>query len=68
MHSTHRVTDTLLDEHIAFLYSTDIFGISDHDLLFTKEAVATEDEISGGSEMNDAIQAKVHDEVFILGG
>ncbi|XP_028400404.1 DNA excision repair protein ERCC-6-like [Dendronephthya gigantea] len=59
MHSTHRVTDNLLDQHIAFLYSTDIFGISDHDLLFTKEAVATEDEISGSSEMNDAIQAKV---------
>jgi hypothetical protein len=59
MHSAHRVTDTSLDKHVAFLYSTDIFGISDHDLLFTKEAVATEEELSAASEMSDAIQAKV---------
>ncbi|CAB4031333.1 DNA excision repair ERCC-6-like, partial [Paramuricea clavata] len=59
MHSASRITDTLLDEHVAFLYSTDIFGISDHDLLFTKEAVATEEELSAASEMSDVIQAKV---------
>ena len=59
MHSQNRNTDTLLDAHVAFLYSTDIFGISDHDLLFTKEAVATEEELSAASEMSDVIQAKV---------
>ena len=60
MHSAHRVSDTSLDAHIAFLYSTStIFGISDHDLMFTKEAVATEEELSAASEMSDVIQAKV---------
>ena len=69
MHSAHRVTDTLLDEHIAFLYSTDIFGLmftkchcffgEHHDLMFTKEAVATKEELSAASEMSDVIQAKV---------
>nr|XP_054748022.1 DNA excision repair protein ERCC-6-like [Lytechinus pictus] len=38
MHSSHRKTDTELDSHIAFLFSTDIFGISDHDLMFSQEA------------------------------
>ena len=59
MHSAHRVTDPLLDDHILFLYSTDIFGISDHNLLFTKEAIATEEELSAASEMSEVIQAKV---------
>ena len=44
---------------IIFLYSTDIFGISDHHLLFTKEEVATEEELSAASEMGEVIQAKV---------
>ena len=59
MHSAHRVTDPLLDEHILFLYSTDIFGISDHNLLFTKEELASEEELSAASEMSEVIQAKV---------
>ncbi|XP_022086433.1 DNA excision repair protein ERCC-6-like [Acanthaster planci] len=38
MHAAQRKTDTQLDEHIAFLYSLDMFGLSDHDLMFSQEA------------------------------
>eukprot|EP00058_Branchiostoma_floridae_P009972 XP_002595460.1 hypothetical protein BRAFLDRAFT_69293 [Branchiostoma floridae] len=38
MHSQNRKSDTNLDEHIAYLHSLGIFGISDHDLLYTKQA------------------------------
>ncbi|GFS22995.1 DNA excision repair protein ERCC-6-like [Elysia marginata] len=34
MHAGQRKSDVSLDEHIAFLHSLDIFGISDHDLMF----------------------------------
>jgi SNF2-related domain/Helicase conserved C-terminal domain len=34
LHSSHRVTDGELDNHVDFLQEQDIFGISDHDLLF----------------------------------
>ena len=59
MHSANRVSDEKLDEHLKFLDTTDIFGISDHDLLFTKEAVFTQEELIAAAEMGDAIQAKV---------
>lgn len=35
MHSMHRRTDPKLDEHIAHLYAMEMFGISDHDLMFS---------------------------------
>ncbi|XP_038058939.1 DNA excision repair protein ERCC-6-like [Patiria miniata] len=38
MHAAQRKTDTALDEHIAFMYSLDMFGLSDHDLMFSQEA------------------------------
>ncbi|XP_033628161.1 DNA excision repair protein ERCC-6-like isoform X1 [Asterias rubens] len=38
MHAAQRKTDIELDEHIAYLYSLDIFGLSDHDLMFSQEA------------------------------
>ncbi|XP_061091412.1 DNA excision repair protein ERCC-6-like [Conger conger] len=43
MHSNQRRTDAELDEHIAYLHSMDMFGISDHDLLFSHDAAAHED-------------------------
>ncbi|XP_060612289.2 DNA excision repair protein ERCC-6-like [Anolis sagrei] len=43
LHSSQRNTDTQLDEHIAYLHSLKIFGISDHDLMYTHET-ANEDE------------------------
>ncbi|XP_063793111.1 DNA excision repair protein ERCC-6-like [Pseudophryne corroboree] len=43
MHSSQRKTDTNLDEHIAYLHTLEIFGISDHDLIYTHE-VSSQDE------------------------
>ncbi|KAM3827450.1 uncharacterized protein M6D78_014531 [Vipera latastei] len=43
LHATQRKTDTKLDEHIAYLHMLEIFGISDHDLMYTRET-AHEDE------------------------
>ncbi|XP_077164333.1 DNA excision repair protein ERCC-6-like [Paroedura picta] len=37
LHGTQRATDVQLDEHIAYLYSLEIFGLSDHDLMYTRE-------------------------------
>ncbi|XP_053129231.1 DNA excision repair protein ERCC-6-like [Hemicordylus capensis] len=37
LHGTQRKTDTLLDAHIAYLHMLEIFGISDHDLMYTHE-------------------------------
>ncbi|KAJ6644784.1 hypothetical protein lerEdw1_013549, partial [Lerista edwardsae] len=39
LHATQRKTDSQLDEHIAYLHSLAIFGLSDHDLIYTHEAV-----------------------------
>lgn len=36
----------------------DIFGISDHDLMYSQEEVDTADELSTGAD-DDAIQARV---------
>ncbi|CAL8343868.1 unnamed protein product [Lota lota] len=38
LHSRHRRTDTVLDEHIAHLHSMEMFGISDHDLMFSLDS------------------------------
>ena len=38
LHSAERVTTPALDQHIQFLHSLNIFGISDHNLLFTKSS------------------------------
>nr|XP_057928106.1 DNA excision repair protein ERCC-6-like [Doryrhamphus excisus] len=35
MHSKHRLTDPELDRHIARLHTMEMFGISDHDLMFS---------------------------------
>ncbi|XP_019391696.1 PREDICTED: DNA excision repair protein ERCC-6-like, partial [Crocodylus porosus] len=37
LHANQRKSDLNLDEHIAYLYSLEIFGISDHDLMYTQE-------------------------------
>ncbi|MGH0167403.1 UNVERIFIED_CONTAM: hypothetical protein FKN15_077605 [Acipenser sinensis] len=43
LHATQRRTDPELDEHIAYLYSLEMFGLSDHDLMFSSEAASHED-------------------------
>ncbi|KAK3084061.1 hypothetical protein FSP39_007454 [Pinctada imbricata] len=65
MHSGHRKTDPGLDAHVAFLYSLDIFGLSDHDLMFTQEKCDIDhpdDDDSGRKPMDhedDYIQHRV---------
>ncbi|KAE8292564.1 DNA excision repair protein ERCC-6-like [Larimichthys crocea] len=43
MHSRHRRTDPELDEHIAHLHAMEMFGISDHDLMFSLDVNHDED-------------------------
>lgn len=43
LHATQRQSDVQLDEHIAYLHSLQMFGISDHDLVYTGE-MATEEQ------------------------
>ncbi|KAM6970650.1 DNA excision repair protein ERCC-6-like [Aplochiton taeniatus] len=43
LHSRQRRTDQELDEHIAYLHSIEMFGISDHDLMFSNEVSNQED-------------------------
>ncbi|XP_068275964.1 DNA excision repair protein ERCC-6-like [Nyctibius grandis] len=44
LHATQRKTDLQLDEHIAYLHSLEMFGISDHDLMYTRE-IAHEEQV-----------------------
>lgn len=57
MHSKHRKTDNELEKHIKFLHTLNIFGISDHDLMYSHEDVETADEHSVPDR--EAIQARV---------
>ncbi|XP_022256927.1 DNA excision repair protein ERCC-6-like [Limulus polyphemus] len=59
MHAHQRVTDTQLDSHIAFLYSLDIFGISDHDRMFSHESTKTEEDQDDGKIGEEFIKQKV---------
>ncbi|XP_053328889.1 DNA excision repair protein ERCC-6-like [Spea bombifrons] len=44
MHAAQRKTDTHLDLHIAYLHTLDIFGISDHDLIYAHEVCSQDDD------------------------
>ncbi|KAJ1101515.1 hypothetical protein NDU88_006582 [Pleurodeles waltl] len=56
MHSAERKSDPELDEHIAFLHSLEIFGISDHDLMYT---YAAEEGDGAGAEDRQYIEQRV---------
>ncbi|KAI4888058.1 hypothetical protein NFI96_019627, partial [Prochilodus magdalenae] len=58
LHSQHRRSDPTLDSHIAELHRMEMFGISDHDLLFSKEAAADEDDAQD-AESDLYIQTRV---------
>ncbi|KAK7172926.1 hypothetical protein R3I93_002905 [Phoxinus phoxinus] len=58
MHAQNRRSDTNLDQHIARLHSMEMFGISDHDLMFSKEAAADEDNPED-AESHHYIQTRV---------
>ncbi|KAM6323048.1 DNA excision repair protein ERCC-6-like [Podargus strigoides] len=57
LHAAQRQTDPQLDEHIAYLHSLDMFGISDHDLIYTRE-VAHEEQVES-EEAHQYIQRRV---------
>ncbi|XP_064642287.1 DNA excision repair protein ERCC-6-like [Lineus longissimus] len=57
LHSDNRKTDPKLDDHLAFLYSIDIFGISDHDLMFSQEPDDVHEEEDEGH--NNYIESRV---------
>ncbi|CAH2315626.1 DNA excision repair ERCC-6-like, partial [Pelobates cultripes] len=44
MHAAQRKTDIHLDEHIAYLHTLNIFGISDHDLIYAHEVHSQDDD------------------------
>ncbi|XP_078713731.1 DNA excision repair protein ERCC-6-like [Lampetra fluviatilis] len=50
MHSAQRKTDTTLDEHIAYLHTLDMFGISDHDLMYSCEETNAENVEEAGAD------------------
>ncbi len=55
LHSGRRVTDTLLDKHIAFLRSLKISGVSDHDLLYTEST----EQVPVAEEVRDQVRNEV---------
>ncbi|XP_041348992.1 DNA excision repair protein ERCC-6-like [Gigantopelta aegis] len=60
MHCNQRKSDVSLDAHIAYLHSLDIFGVSDHDLMFSQEAEPNEEMVEDGEHSSaDYIQNRV---------
>uniref|UniRef100_A0A8C3XUL5 DNA excision repair protein ERCC-6-like n=1 Tax=Chelydra serpentina TaxID=8475 RepID=A0A8C3XUL5_CHESE len=57
LHATQRKTDLELDEHIAYLHSLEMFGISDHDLMYTREIA--QEEQAENEEAHQYIQQRV---------
>ncbi|KAM6944491.1 DNA excision repair protein ERCC-6-like isoform 3-T3 [Lycodopsis pacificus] len=58
LHSRHRRTDPELDEHIAHLHAMEMFGISDHDLMFSLD-VNHDDEAPEDQEAHHYIEGRV---------
>ncbi|NXJ23245.1 ERC6L protein, partial [Dicrurus megarhynchus] len=57
LHAMQRKSDLQLDEHLAYLHSLAMFGISDHDLIYTKE-MAHEEPVES-EEAHQYIQRRV---------
>uniref|UniRef100_A0A8C3QPK8 DNA excision repair protein ERCC-6-like n=1 Tax=Cyanoderma ruficeps TaxID=181631 RepID=A0A8C3QPK8_9PASS len=57
LHAMQRKSDLQLDEHLAYLHSLAMFGISDHDLIYTKE-LAHEEQVES-EEAQQYIQRRV---------
>ncbi|XP_070761047.1 DNA excision repair protein ERCC-6-like [Enoplosus armatus] len=57
LHSRHRRTDPELDEHIAHLHAMEMFGISDHDLMFSLDV--NHDEAPEDQEAHNYIEGRV---------
>ncbi|XP_066058434.1 DNA excision repair protein ERCC-6-like [Chamaea fasciata] len=57
LHAMQRKSDLQLDEHLAYLHSLAMFGISDHDLIYTRE-MAHEEQVES-EEAQQYIQRRV---------
>lgn len=57
LHSRHRRTDPELDEHISHLHTMEMFGISDHDLMFSLDV--NHDEALENQEEHHYIEGRV---------
>ncbi|XP_068061167.1 DNA excision repair protein ERCC-6-like [Anomalospiza imberbis] len=57
LHAMQRKSDLQLDEHLAYLHSLAMFGISDHDLIYTRE-MAHEEQVES-EEAHQYIQRRV---------
>ncbi|XP_036595673.1 DNA excision repair protein ERCC-6-like [Trichosurus vulpecula] len=57
LHAGHRKTDKKLEEHIAYLHTLGIAGISDHDLMFTHDlSVHEESEVGESQYVQERVQ------------
>ncbi|XP_027692565.1 DNA excision repair protein ERCC-6-like [Vombatus ursinus] len=57
LHAGHRKTDKKLEEHIAYLHTLGIAGISDHDLMFTRDvSVHEESEVGESQYVQERVQ------------
>lgn len=65
LHSDERKSDVSLDEHIAFLHSLNIFGISDHDLMFSKDIVDETEDNDEAAVSHDYIKKQVLNYMFM---
>ncbi|XP_041069628.1 DNA excision repair protein ERCC-6-like [Carcharodon carcharias] len=59
MHSSQRRTDSTLDQHIAFLHTLEMFGVTDHDLVFSQDVVPDEENSVNDPESRHYIQQRV---------
>lgn len=59
LHSDQRHSDVELDAHINFLHSLDIFGISDHDLMFSKDIEDSTEDTNQTAISHDFIKRQV---------
>ncbi|CAH6780338.1 DNA excision repair protein ERCC-6-like [Phodopus roborovskii] len=64
LHAAQRRSDEKLDEHIAYLHSLGIAGISDHDLMFTRDLSVKEELAS--VEDSPYIQQRVQKAQFLV--
>lgn len=64
LHSDQRNSDVSLDEHIAYLHSLNIFGISDHDLMFSKDIVDHTEDNDEGAVSHEFIKKQVLISIF----
>ncbi|XP_060706782.1 DNA excision repair protein ERCC-6-like [Hemiscyllium ocellatum] len=56
MHASQRRTDSILDQHLTFLHTLEMFGVTDHDLIFSQDTASDEE---NDPESRNYIQQRV---------